>query len=204
MFKSLTQALVFLSCLGSAVAVASGMQGIDDYNLINTSGLLRLSLDLPVNADRDEPYQQNPTMIYLAAADAMSAGDTQMSSKADKPVFKERWFTANKLHQYLGLGSLAMATVAAVLPKEEDAPHEYFAKGAAIFGGAAVATGLAFHFEDLSLKGGFSNPDNIHAALSTLGALGFLLAVDKAPEGGHAGLGLSGAVLMLGGIKYTW
>ncbi|MDH5326054.1 MAG: hypothetical protein OEZ68_07270 [Gammaproteobacteria bacterium] len=150
-------------------------------------------------------YTDEQASLFLAAADTDPNLMQNNTAETDsKTPFQERWFTGNKFHQYLGLGSIGMAVIAAALPKEEDGPHEYFARGAAFFGGAAVATGLAFHFEDLSLKGGFSNPDNMHAALSTLGAIGFMLAIDKAPEGGHAGMGISGTVLMLGGIKYTW
>ena len=90
------------------------------------------------------------------------------------------------------------------MSKEQDGLHEALARGAAILGGAAVATGFAFHYKDLSFKGGFSNPDNLHALLGTIGALGFGYAVSRDGKGGHAGAGIIGGLVMLYGIKVTW
>jgi hypothetical protein len=93
-------------------------------------------------------------------------------------AFEEPWFNGNKAHKYLGIGSIALATLALLSPKEEDGAHEAFAKGAAALGGAAVASGLVVHWDDIANGGGLSDPDNQHALL---GALGFALAVSEAP-----------------------
>lgn len=143
--------------------------------------------------------------VQLAAADmaapTMKASNTLMDK--DKPVFKDRMFTANKIHKYLGIGSIALATLAAISPKEEDGPHEYFARGAATLAGAAMATGFTFHHEDITLKNGFRDPDNLHALLTSVGTLGYVLAVSNAPDA-HAGYGIGGMVSMVIGIKLTW
>lgn len=153
------------------------------------------------------------TAIHPLAYNLLLADSSAPTAAAQKPspiaaeegvVFKEPWFTRNKAHQYLGLGSLTLATLALLSPKEEEGPHEFFAKGAAALGGAAVASGLVFHWEDVGLSNGISDPDNLHALLSTLGALGFLAAVSQAPEEGHAVAGALGYTAMAIGIRITW
>lgn len=140
-----------------------------------------------------------------ALSTAAVSGHAQPQSSDIEREFETRWFTANKVHQYLGIGSLLAAVGAGIAPKEEgDSLHHNLGEAAAILGGLAVGTGVAFHYEDLSLKGGVKDPDNLHALLTTLGAIGFAIAVGDAPEGGHAGMGIAGAVVMLGGIKVNW
>jgi len=126
----------------------------------------------------------------------------------DKPVFEEDWLTANKVHKYLGIGSITFALLAAIVPKPpkdnpDEGNHKEFAEVAAALGGAAVATGLMFHYDDI-FDYGASDPDNLHATYATLGAIGFALAVSDAPEAQHVGYGMLGAILMTIGIKYTW
>ena len=126
----------------------------------------------------------------------------------DKPVFKEDWLTANKIHKYLGIGSITLGLLAAIVPKPpkenpDDGSHKDLADAAAVLGGAAVATGLMFHYDDI-FNYGISDPDNLHATYATLGAIGFAMAVSDAPGAQHAGYGVLGAVLMTIGIKYTW
>jgi len=127
----------------------------------------------------------------------------QSSTSENDEEFKTRWFTSKKFHQYLGLGSLALATLTAVTPKEENGPHEYLARGAVFLGGAAMLTGFTFHYKDLSVKNFFKNPDNLHALLVSLGTIGYALAVSDAPAA-HAGAGIGGLVFMLGGVKIVW
>jgi hypothetical protein len=134
------------------------------------------------------------------AAAEVSGSDTQ----TETTEYKDRWFTANATHKWLGIGSLALAVASAIVPKEEEGAHHDLAEGALILGGAAMLTGLTFHYDDLSGKGFFSNPDNWHAMLTTLGVVGYAIAVDQGGEGGHAGAGIAGMVFMIGGIKMTW
>ena len=150
--------------------------------------------------------------LQLAAADtvespAKETSTAQMSgdnTDHSSPEYKDRWLTANKSHKWLGLGSLALAAASVLMPKEEDGAHHDLAQGAAILGGAAAATGLVFHYDDLSGKGFFSNPDNWHAILATLGVVGYAIAVDQGGESGHAEAGVVGMVSMIAGIKMTW
>lgn len=151
--------------------------------------------------------------LQLAAAEPAEseakespAAEEKSESKTQDDVseYKDRWFTANKTHKWLGIGSLALAVASVIAPKEEDGAHHELAQGAAVLGGLAAATGLVFHYDDLSGKKFFSNPDNWHAILTTLGAVGYAIAVDQGGETGHAEAGVAGMVFMIGGIKMTW
>lgn len=142
----------------------------------------------------------NPTF-----AAEMSSSTTLQSEEP----FKTPWFTGNKAHQYLGLSSLALGALAAIVPKPdeddyESSLHHQLALGATYLGGAAVGTGLVFHYKDLSMKKMFRNPDNLHALLAVIGTAGFLLAVNAAPDESHATPGIIGIVGMASAIKITW
>lgn len=153
-----------------------------------------------------------PQRYSLAAAAEVDAGGKNTSGATEpEPIFEESMFTANKTHKYLGLTSLALAalTVAAPKPDKDDkdeyesSTHAKLGEAAALMGGAAVATGLVIHYEDLSWNI-FSDPDTLHALLGTLGTIGYIAAVSDAPESGHPGYGGLGAVSMLAAIKITW
>jgi len=153
---------------------------------------------------------QQVDYLQLSANKTSQSGEfTKMPTGIKgKPVFKEDWLTANKIHKYLGIGSITLALLAAIVPKPpkdnpDEGNHKDLADAAAVLGGAAVATGLMFHYDDI-FDYGASDPDNLHATYATLGAIGFALAVSDAPEAQHVGYGALGAVLMTIGIKYTW
>lgn len=149
------------------------------------------------------------SMVFTESTAATTNIMLTESHTSETSEYRERWFTANKFHQYLGLGSMALATFAAIAPKPsaedpEDGIHHTLAKSAAYVGGAAVASGLAFHYKDLTWKGFFKNPDNLHALLGTLGTIGYFAALADAPDSAHATYGIAGAVSMLAAIKITW
>lgn len=139
---------------------------------------------------------------------ALSANETSSTSPSvytpENEVFKTPLFTKDKTHQYLGIGALALVALAAVSPKEEGGPHEYFATGSAVLASAAVTTGLIFHWDDFDFSDGLSDSDNLHVILAGLGTLAMIAAVSQAPETGHAGLGAVGGVAMATAIKITW
>ena len=112
------------------------------------------------------------------------------------------WYERNNLHKYLGLGAIALTGLTIVSPKAENGPHEYFARGAAALGVAAVATGVFAHWDDIDAS--WRNPDTQHAVLGTLGALAMLAAVAQGGKAGHVGLGALGTVGMVVAIKLTW
>jgi hypothetical protein len=157
-----------------------------------------------------EPATLNiePDWRVLAANDDMEGRTNSLSRKSSAPPTDGDMFTANKVHEYLGLGALGMAALAILAPKPEDDEdggiHHDLAVGATVLGAAAVGTGLAFHWDDIDLSNGFSDPDNLHLALATLAELGFAAAVAAAPDSGHAALGALGAVSMVAAIKVEW
>jgi len=126
--------------------------------------------------------------------------------KPEQKKYEERLFTWNKSHMYLGMGSLGLAALAVLSPKTEgnDTPHHLFATGAAYLGVGAVATGLVFHLDDIDLSKGFKDPDNLHLLLGVIGTLGYILAVDGAPDSMHATYGSIGIASMLFAVKLTW
>lgn len=184
--------LVCVMLLYSALSLAEDLDGnAVTYPSLNLHLSSQQYLQLAA-ADSGE------TMAQDHSAGDMAGDDTGVSE------YKDRWFTANNAHKWLGIGSLALATAAALAPKSEDGAHHELAQASVAVGALAVASGLTFHYEDLSAKGFFSNPDNLHAMLTSLGVLGYAIAVDKGGEGGHAGIGIAGAVFMIAGIKMTW
>lgn len=158
--------------------------------------------DLRINFPSDTDY------IQLAAKDNPAQMEVNKDLLKGEEAYEDRWFTANKIHQYLGIGSLAMAVLAAIVPKPpkdnlDDGMHRDLANASAALGGAALTTGLIFHYDDI-FDNGFTDPDNLHALYTTLGVLGYALAIDEAPEAQHAGYGALGALFMTIGIKMTW
>ncbi len=147
----------------------------------------------------------NGATLYLASAeDDAQASQAAAMAKINTPAYEERYFTANNIHKYLGIGSIAAAAGTLIAPKGEDGAHEALAKTAAGLGVAAIVTGLLFHWDDFNLSDGAKDPDNLHVMLTTAGALGYLAAVSAAPDGGHAGFGGAGAIAMAIGIKLNW
>ncbi len=156
----------------------------------------------------------NRATLYLASAETADTGHaTITTTKVETPVYEERYFTANKVHQYLGIGSILAAGATVLAPKPgvdpvtneaESSTHETLAKTAAGLGVAAVITGMLFHWDDFNLSDGAKDPDNLHVMLTTAGTLGYLAAVSAAPDSGHAGVGGIGAIAMAIGIKMNW
>lgn len=125
------------------------------------------------------------------------------------------WTTGN-VHKYMGLGTLALVAATAIAPKpaecatatctteELSGPHRTLGRAAAGMAAATVVSGLLFHWNDVHVADGLSDPDNLHALLGTAGALLMLAAVSAAPDEGHVGEGILGGLVMGAAIKITW
>ena len=200
MFKKLIASVIATCCVVSYAQAASleqdDKQGVQNY----------LSLELP-ETTRILPEDRNEIIspVFLAAADNQSSAKMSMvEENAAANEYEDRLFTANTVHKWLGIGSVVAALVTAVSPKEEDGTHENAAKASAAMALGAVATGLVYHIEDVSMDGGFKDPDNLHALWAGLGAVGIAMAASTGPDSPHATYGSLGAIGMIIGVKYTW
>ena len=158
------------------------------------------AFESPLNLE--VPESVSPVLAMAVEQDKTSSFN-RIQTK-DNEVFKIPVFTGNKMHQYLGLGALALVALAAISPKEEDGAHEYLATGSAVLASAAVTTGFIYHWDDVDINDGLGDPDNMHRMLAGLGTLAMIAAVSQAPGGGHAGLGAVGGMAMGAAIKITW
>ena len=175
----------------------------------STTNLYALNLSLPESAiTYSSSVSQNGkaygSPLLLAAADEESAKMMTSVEETSVKEYEDRMFTGNKVHKYLGIGSIGAALLTLVAPKEEDGAHEYLAITSAVLGLGAVGTGLAYHNEDISMAGGFKDPDNLHALWAGLGAVGIAVAAAQGPDVPHATFGALGTIAMMIGVKYTW
>jgi len=155
-------------------------------------------------------------MPWLASA--AEQGGYQKMDVPDAP-FEEPMFTGNKMHMYLGLGSIAAAAITGVTAPDSEGgattktnakntTHAYAAQAAAALGGAAIVSGLFLHLDDIEMDG--MDPDTLHMILTTLGTAAYVYAISKAPKttgvggNGHAAAGIAGAALMATGIAFEW
>ena len=150
--------------------------------------------------------------ILLAQSDAEANGGY---SASEQLVAKEKGlFTGKRIHQYLGLGSLAFAAAAAAAAPETEGgikpsktkvnTHKALGMTAAALGGAAIANGFYVHGDDFNLDNGWLDPDNLHVLMTIAGTLGYVAALATNGKGGHAAAGAGGAALMGVGIFLEW
>ena len=161
----------------------------------------------------------NPSAFLLAA----NEGDVLKGQADAAPVaeFKPPLISGRKVHQYLGLSTVAFAGLTILAAPEDEegvsqtqprqtsgTTHTRLARATAALAVATVMTGLIYHWDDFHLEDGFSDPDNQHALLAGTGALLLLYAVNKSAHSSvptsHAGIAELGAVSMLAAIKLTW
>lgn len=165
-------------------------------------------------------YTQN-SRSYMLALNEGDAGKEQTAMPvAQAAEFEPPLFSGSNAHKYLGLGTLALVFATAIAPKpaeiEDRAPtqadldaqnsstHAKLGRATAAMAAATVTSGLLTHWDDFHLEDGWTDPDNLHVMLGTVGALAMLYAVSQAPATEHAGTGVAGGVAMAVAIKITW
>ncbi len=161
-------------------------------------------------------YLASPLVLASATVQAPSATENETPASPSDAEFSPPLFSANKLHQYLGIGSLLFAGMAALTPPDDDEDesggssngndgfHHNAAVTAAALGGLAVVTGFLFHHDDIGPRYGIGDPDNLHMLLGLAGTLGYVAAVSAAPDESHAAAGILGLASMALAIKIEW
>jgi hypothetical protein len=165
---------------------------------------------------------------YLLAANEVDAakGMSGANSARNAPAtpaaqFKPPWMSGRKAHEYLGLGTVALAGLTMLAaPGEKESTsqsqprqtsgttHTRLARATAAMAVATVITGLLYHWDDVHIGDGWKDPDNQHVMLAGAGALLMLYAVEKSAHStvptSHAAFAEAGAAAMVVAIKLTW
>ena len=138
--------------------------------------------------------------------------------------FEPPLITGNKVHQYLGLGTIVMAALTAATapdseceancaalanqPRQTNGTHARLAKATVAMAAATIVSGLIVHWDDFKLSDGITDPDNLHILLGVTGAGLMAWAVNRSKNSAvpisHAGIAELGALGMLTAIKITW
>lgn len=171
----------------------------------------------PTYTDLDLSVELLDSSMLLADSRAPSA-PSRVPNIPDS-AFKKPAITANNVHMYLGLASLAFGGLTAISAPETADPdllnsvHYKAGKLSWQLGAAAIGTGLWTHWDDFHIEDGLFDRDNLHVILGTLGVIGYYLAVKSAvdeynnigyPSTDHSSAGVLGGGAMLTAIAITW
>lgn len=187
--------------------------------LSGTVNAAERGLDLSLPAE----VKQSPRAIVLAVNEG---GADQVGNKSNSIApatqFEPPLWSGSNAHQYLGLGTIALAGLTAMTasegcehncaanqPRDMNGTHAKLAYATTAFAAATIATGLYAHWDDFSAEDGWTDPDNLHVLLGVTGAALMAYAVQKSAsqstgEVSHAGTAIAGAAGMALAIKLTW
>ncbi len=172
-----------------------------------------------MNLSLPSGVEQSPRTIVLAA----NEGRTDKSNiVAPAAPFEPPLWSGSNAHQYLGLGTIALAGLTAMTASEGcehncpanqqrdmNGTHAKLAYATTAFAAATIASGLYSHWDDFSAEDGWTDPDNLHVLLGVTGAALMAYAVQKSAsqstgQVSHAGTAIAGTVGMVVAIKLTW
>ncbi len=185
--------------------------------LAGTGYAAESTLDLTLPASHF--YTQDTASFMLAANDtdvAKTKAETVQATPSAE--FEPKLLSGSKIHQYLGIGTVALAGLAFAThihpadpngPRDVSGTHAQLGKATAVMALATVATGLYAHWDDFNLEDGWSDPDNLHVLLAATGAALMAYAIEKSASQSmgtvnHAAMAELGAVGMIVAIKLTW
>lgn len=193
------------------------------------SGTARAQDDVVELPGTTSAYIRDYESFRLAANDAGTTQTEVVKTEEAKPVasaqpeFKEPVFTASKVHQYLGIATMAAAAATFVThfhpcqgagcgpqpPRDINGTHATLGKATAVLAAATVASGLYAHWDDFHKEDGATDPDNLHVILGVAGAAAMIYAINKSANStttptSHAALAELGALSMAVAIKLTW
>lgn len=170
------------------------------------------------------PAESKTARSFMLASNDTANLPASVTSATPASEFRPPMFTGDKLHQYLGLTTIALVGLTATTapdsgcetncattsqqPRQTHGTHAQLAKAAGAMAIATVTSGLIDHWNDFHLEDGFRDPDNLHALLGATGALVMVYAINKSANSAvptsHAGIAELGAALMVVAIKLTW
>ena len=181
------------------------------------------TFDLPLTSSA---YVKDYESFKLAAANDSDMLVNKSGSAAPAvgaTPFEPPLITGNKVHKYLGLGTIVFAALTAMTapddgcesncaatttPRQTNGTHAHLAEVTVAMAAAAIATGLIVHWDDFKLTDGITDPDNLHILLAVSGAALMAYAVNKSKNStvpvSHAGIAEMGALGMVATIKITW
>jgi hypothetical protein len=178
------------------------------------------ALDLP---RASSAYIKDYESFKLAANDqeTLVKKSSSAAPEVKKSEFEPSWLTGSKVHQYLGLATIAGAALTALTapddgehksaqsgPRQTNGTHAHLAKATVALAAATVITGVLVHWDDIHLEDGIRDPDNLHVIFGVTGAALMAYAVNKSKNSAvpvsHAGIAELGALGMVVAIKLTW
>src|SRR5665811_2587290 len=220
---------------GICLATLSGMVYADDtavnpalptaasFYTNNFQSLKSRSLD--AQSVNSQSFNSSSYLLATNEDDAL-LGQEGMTTVTPATDFKPPLMSGRKAHQYLGLGTVALAGLTMLAapgegcdhncpPASQQPPrqtsgttHTRLARATAAMAIATVMTGLIYHWDDIHWEDAFTDPDKMHARLAAAGALLMLYAVEKSAHStvptSHAGVAELGAAAMVVAIKMTW
>lgn len=176
------------------------------------------SIDFTLPASR---FYSDEVKLFPIAANESDVVKVNLDNQTTTPAaeFEPPLFSNRKIHQYLGLTTIALAGLTALAapeackdancpPRDVNGTHATLAKATIAMAAATIATGLYAHWNDFQLADGWADPDNLHVLLGVSGAALMAYAVNKSANStvpvNHAAIAEAGAVLMVVAIKFTW
>jgi hypothetical protein len=183
------------------------------------------TLDLTLPAGKF--YNEEAKSFLLAENDAIDSQVKRNLSGAVTPAaeFEPKLFTRKKVHEYLGLTTLALVALTTFTAPGDgcsnqnqncsnqarpvNGTHAELGKATAVMAIATVASGLIAHWDDFNVEDGWTDPDNLHVMLGVTGAALLAYAVNKSMnvssgQVSHAGIAELGALGMLIAVKLEW
>jgi len=168
-------------------------------------------------------YVKDKEAFRLAANDTSILKDKPAAAPAaTQAEYESSLFTGSKVHQYLGIATVAAAAgtflthfhpcegpnCGAQPPRKTNGLHANMGKATALLALATVASGVISHWDDFHTEDGISDPDNQHVLLGVTGAVLMAYAINKSTRStvptNHAAIAELGALTMVTAIKLTW
>lgn len=168
-------------------------------------------------------YVKDKESFKLVANDtSIQQEKPETAPAATQAGYESPLFTGTKMHQYLGIATVAAAAGTFLThfhpcegpncgpqpPRKTHGLHANMGRATAVLALATVASGLISHWDDFHTEDGIGDPDNLHVLLGVTGAALMTYAINKSARSStptnHAAVAELGAITMVTAIKLTW